>query len=309
MVLVCISFFILQTIVFLIFYLRRNDKDDFAIKKLFQSKLHFISINGCVFIHCYVCNNQWQLFCKPVLWAAILLILFCSAFLMLPFITRQSTFLNLIVAICGLGFFISLYVILFGRFEYLIFVAFNLPFIYYLHIIIKDLQKKYDCKIFYAFYFYPAIVLTPFLLIYQLWLLLRHLNVNQKRLFIATPICCLLIAIILTAQMNNIIHQIAKAKDKEQELKTIIDNPINNYLTELILGAHWKYHTQLCLFDGWRPPFHDPALVIANKVLFPFSMFYQGTELQNAIQLYKKLYPNNATTFDCKCAKQELLFH
>lgn len=31
-----------------------------------------------------------------------------------------------------------------------------------------------------------------------------------------------------------------------------------NYMTDRMLGMHFKYHTALHLFDGWRPPLHDP---------------------------------------------------
>jgi len=37
----------------------------------------------------------------------------------------------------------------------------------------------------------------------------------------------------------------------------------SNYFTERILGLHWKYHTCVDYYKGWRPPMHDPFLVIA----------------------------------------------
>ena len=114
--------------------------------------------------------------------------------------------------------------------------------------------------------------------------------------------------LILTLQIKIIIHRIDTAKNKEVEIKEIVKNPINNYLTELILGAHWKYHTELCLYDGNRPPFHDPVLVVANKVLYPFTLFRNYPDLPATISLYKKIYPNNPTSFDCYCGIHNNLF-
>ncbi len=98
------------------------------------------------------------------------------------------------------------------------------------------------------------------------------------------------------------------ASNKEKEIKTIITNPLNNYLTELILGAHWKYHTELCLYDGDRPPFHDPVLVIANKILFPYSLFNEGMTWYENKDLYKHIYPEMPTKFDCHCSDKDRLF-
>mgnify|MGYP001806078952 CR=1 FL=1 len=302
-------FLILQTVVLATFYFLRNIKENNVLNKLFQTKTHFIIANTCIFLSCYFYNTQRQLFCRPVPWAATVIVLFCISFLVLPLINKQSKFLNLVAAVCGLGFFIAVYIIFFARYEYLIFVAFNVPFILILHFILRFVKRKFKTNVFDALYFYPAIVLTPFLLLFQLWVFLKSLQTKtQKRLFVATPVLTLIVCLILAVQINNIINRISVAKDKEKELKEIVSNPINYYLTELILGAHWKYHTELCLYDGWRPPFHDPVLVAANKVLFPFAHFYQGTDLQNANKLYKVIYPNKPTSFDCKCASKERLF-
>ncbi len=314
-------FLILQIIVIVTFLLKRKGNEDFILRKIFPTKIHFLIVNACVFFACYFYNTDRQLFCIPVTWAAITLIVFCLAFLVFPFFTKQSKIIGLIGAVCGLGFFISIYILLFAGFEYLIFVTINIPFILILHFLLRFFKLRFRTNIFDALYFYPAVVLTPFLLIFQLWIYFKSLQKKQKLLFLSTPFLTLLISLILTFQMSIIINKISVAQDKKMELKQIIKNPINNYLTELILGAHWKYHTEICLLDGWRPPFHDPILVIAKKILFPFKQFGEGTgipfyyvvtvkgiDITSTLQLYKNVYPNNPTTFDCACAKHELLF-
>ena len=107
--------------------------------------------------------------------------------------------------------------------------------------------------------------------------------------------------------MNRIFEKAATSKNLEADLIESNKNPLNYYLTELILGAHWKYHTEFCIYDGKRPPFHDPVLVVANKILFPYEHFARGTNLyqmysEKQYTLYKVLYPNRPLGFNCNCA-------
>jgi len=199
-------FLILQIVVFLTYYILRKKKDNFVLNKLFPSKFHFLIINSCIFLTCFLYNIDRQLFCIPVTWAAILIIMFIIAFLILPFINIKNKFLNIISSVCGLGVFISIYILLFARFEYLVFVLFNIPIILIIHVFIRLLKNRYLSNIFDAFYFYPAIVLTPFLLLFQLWRLLKGLpQKRHKLLFITTPILTLIIMLILTLQIKIII--------------------------------------------------------------------------------------------------------
>jgi len=70
-------------------------------------------------------------------------------------------------------------------------------------------------------------------------------------------------------------------------------------MTEKILGMHFIYHTRFCEFDGWRPPKHEPILVIG--------MWLNGREeplkvdLKKRIELYKKFFPDNKYKFECSC--------
>ena len=302
-------FLIAQSVVFITYFLLKNNKENFILSKLFSSKIHFVILNASVFISCYWYNSSTQLFCNPVSWAAVLIILFCVSFLFFPFIQKQKALLGIVAVFCGFGVFLSVYLLLFARYEYLIFAALNLPFIFAFHYLLKFIKRKYKTNIFDAFYFYPAVVLMPFLLIYQLWAYFKNLQSLQLKLFVATPVVILGILVLLTVRINNIVGEIKNSQDIEKELITLTSNNLDSYLTELVLGAHWKYHTQLYLVDGWRPPYHDPVLVSANKILHPFSKFNQGVDLQDAKRLYKKTFPNNKTEFDCKCAKHQILFY
>ena len=71
-------------------------------------------------------------------------------------------------------------------------------------------------------------------------------------------------------------------------------------MTEKILGMHFKYHTRFCEFDGWRPPIHEPMLILGlwlNKRADPIEL-----NLKQRLELYKKVYPHNKVKFKCSCA-------
>jgi hypothetical protein len=305
---------IAQAITLLIYYFNRKRVETFELSKLFQSKIHFLTMNIGVIVSCCYLNIQRQLFCIPVTWTLILLCLFCVSFLAFPFVNKHSKLFLVITGFTGLGFFISVYILLFGREEYLIFMAVNLVLISIIMAFawaLKKITKQNYSNVYKAIWFYAAIILTPYLIIFQLILFFKSLcTKTQKIIYISSSIFVLLIGLMLTYQINTILKKINTSQNIELDLRTLNKNPINNYLTELILGAHWKYHTELCNFDGWRPPFHDPVLVISNKVLFPFEHFGSSTNLTSFYDrtLYEALYPNNATAFDCKCAKNEHLF-
>lgn len=302
------SYFVVFQVVILLVYVLRRQSEEHLFSKLFPTRAHFVVSNLAIVLLAVIYNTERQLFCHPVNWATILLVLSFLSLLIVPFVNLKNQLTSIIVVFNGVGVFISFYLILFARGEYLIFLFFNLPIILGLHFLIKYLNKRFGTNLFNAFYFYPAVLLTPFLLLYESWLLFKSLTNFQSRIFIAPPIIVFVIMIVLAIRIDYLVGEIKKIHNDSQKVMSLINNPVDRYLTELILGAHWKYHTQLCLYDGWRPPYHDPVLVSANKLLHPFSLFDQGVEMESAIDLYKKLYPENKTKFDCRCAKNEWLF-
>lgn len=310
MVLEYTYFFIAQAIVLWVYYVIDGKKDTFELNKFFRSKTHFLTMNTAVIVTCCYFNIRRQLFCIPVPWTLLILGLFCICFLALPFANKNSKIFPFISFFSGLGFFIALYILFFGGFAYLIFTAFNLIIAFGLFFpLIWLLKKRFDKNYLNALWYYVLFVFAPFFLIWQLLLLLKTLNTRfHKTLYISSSFVVLIISLVFVYQMNFIFKKVASSKNVESELQTLNKNPVNNYLTELILGAHWKYHTEFCEYDGWRPPFHDPVLVISNKVLFPYQHFAKGTTLYYNLDLYKKLYPDNPTKFNCRCGMKERIF-
>lgn len=73
-------------------------------------------------------------------------------------------------------------------------------------------------------------------------------------------------------------------------------------MTEKILGMHFIYHTRYCEFDGWRPPKHEPIIVIGmwlNNRIDPLNV-----DLETRLKLYKTFFPDNKYKFDCSCGLQ-----
>jgi hypothetical protein len=74
-----------------------------------------------------------------------------------------------------------------------------------------------------------------------------------------------------------------------------------NFFNEKILGMHLIYHTKFCEYDGWRPPIHEPLLVLG--------MWMNGGEsalnvtLEKRLELYKKHFPNKPFHLECSCAE------
>lgn len=303
--------FAAQAITLLIYYRYCNRYDDFELKRIFQSRVHFLTMNLGVIISCCYLNIRRQLFCVPVPWTLLVLGLFGACFLALPFISKRSRLLLPVSAFAGLGFFVAVYIILFGRQEYLIFAVFNIVVSLVISAFITFFKQRFKNKVANALWFYAAYTLAPYFLLLQLVLLYRSMTgALQKWVFMCSSLLMLLIGVLLALQMKRIFDKVEVADDPKAELQVLIKNPVNNYLVELMLGAHWKYHTELCIYDGRRPPFHDPVLIVCNKLLFPFGHFANGTKIYyyEHPDLYKKIYPGKPRRFNCRCAMEDRLW-
>lgn len=74
------------------------------------------------------------------------------------------------------------------------------------------------------------------------------------------------------------------------------------FMTEKLLGMYFKYHTKFCEYDGWRPPLHEPALIIGQWINGDADPL--GVDLKTRIILYKKFFPNKPIKLKCSCAIQ-----
>lgn len=79
--------------------------------------------------------------------------------------------------------------------------------------------------------------------------------------------------------------------------------PDRNPMTERIAGMHFLYHTSFCIYDGWRPPLHDPALVLGMRLnggKDPLG----GIDLEERLALYHSMYPDRPVKASCACSRE-----
>jgi len=298
-------FLIIQGIIlisFLVLRLLKKENKYF----IFPSKIHFIIyLTGAITIG-YFFNSDYQLFCIPVKWTKILLITY-SFYLIGNWIFKKFIGETLNQIILGAGLFISIYIILFGSTEYLIWSAIPMIIIVPIYFLSRFLNKRFKTRFFDSLNFYGATILLPYIVIaWIIWQAWDKRLMNKISLAIL-PLVFSVFGIVLTIRINSIIDEIANSNNKYVTTKIIISNTVDKYLTELILGAHWKYHTKICLYDGWRPPFHDPILGFAQPILYFGEQFNYEMSMPDRVDLYKRIFPDNRTKFDCKCAKNERL--
>lgn len=77
--------------------------------------------------------------------------------------------------------------------------------------------------------------------------------------------------------------------------------PDGNPMTERIAGMKFLYHTKYCPYDGWRPPLHDPALVLGMRLdgnRDPLA----DIDLEGRVALYREMYPDRPVVRQCACS-------
>jgi len=307
MLLISKTYFILIQGIVLILFLLKGFKKGQEKYFLFSSEFNFyVLITGAIILG-YLVNSNYQLFCIPVSWTKITLLIY-SVFLVGNWFFKKviGGFLNQLIL--GTGLFISFYIIGFGSLYYLTWSTIHLIVIIPIYYLSRNLNRKFQTHFFDSLNLFGITILLPYLVIawtiWQLW--------NKRLLYKITlfflPMAILLTGIILTVRMKGIIETIDNSTETAATTRLIIANKLDYYLTELILGAHWKYHTKICLYDGWRPPFHDPVLGFAQPFLYYREQFNHELSMPDRVALYKKTFPENKISFDCKCAKNERIY-
>ena len=86
------------------------------------------------------------------------------------------------------------------------------------------------------------------------------------------------------------------------------DYDTKNPMTERILGMHFRYHTRICIYDGWRPPLHDPAMVLGMRLTGDKDPL-EGMTLETRLQLYHEVFPTLPVKNHCACSKESKRYH
>ena len=100
---------------------------------------------------------------------------------------------------------------------------------------------------------------------------------------------------VVFAIVSAILFSTAAQKIRRGEYNT------KNPMTERILGMHFRYHTRICIFDGWRPPLHDPAMVIGMRLTGDNDPL-EGMTLESRLLLYHEVYPSLPVKNHCACS-------
>lgn len=248
------------------------------------SSIYILTALGCNFF-------VFQIFCLPVWWALLALVIFFLSIIIIPFV-RQVRLANTLYFFIGTGVPICFYFIVF-------------------------LADPWEDNWLINWYFYVLSIflvfglgLLPLLPLY----LLNHIRLYFKkasqtgRKFLVVGILAPIIAAIIYIPIFN--HYLKGFEFAVKQGPDAIKNLPRNYFTERILGIGFKYHTRLCIWDGWRPPLHDPylntALWFTSDDHFPFGSypFIEGYDLalSERIRYYHLLFPDKPIRIDCPCS-------
>lgn len=219
-------------------------------------------------------NSLFQVFCIPVNWALFVLLLCFGNTILFPISSlKYPKHVPLFSAINGFSFAICLYCIYFMEGYFLGYILLIL------------------------FFGVGFAGLMPFFLAIQIvW---KNLFRPIHKLERLTFLLAIFIAVSVLFFAKNAYH--TAMENVENMKRSNFETLKIDYMTERVLGMHFIYHTRIeAIYDGWRPPLHDPLMVVGmrlNSDIDPLPI-----DLKERIALYKKFFPSNPIRFKCRCA-------
>lgn len=214
-----------------------------------KNKRTFITV---VYSLAALCANYFllQVFCVPVLWAAVLFVLFLLSLVLFPYLKNKIA--KVIAAFfLGIGVIISIYLFIF---------------------LIDPWGGYGTVYIFYAVFFMFGGVFA-FLPLYYLYHIYRYFAESFKLIRIALSLGAVSILTVIVIylipfqkELDRFYTACGNYNVYHNGYSTDMDHPEQlspNLYTEQFLGIGIKYHTMLdYMYDGWRPSVHDPLLNI-----------------------------------------------
>jgi hypothetical protein len=212
----------------------------------------------------YRCSMDVTAFCYPTAWAAVVFI-YCIGFYLATFFfdtAKTPIFTGLSF---GLLFTTFTYLLLFIGEEIGWFISLGLPLgLLVFHILSRTIVKSF-----------------------------RKTEKITKYCFFVPLVLGFVIAFIAGQEFKK------SATIIEQTPVEQYENLPNDFMTEHIVGMHFKYYTKTCVWDGWRPPVHEPLLVMGlwmNNMSDPLQL-----SLRERVELYIKLFPDKPYKMRCSC--------
>jgi len=240
------------------------------IKFLFSKKI-LVVINGILISIAVILNVFIQVFCIPSFWAIILLIICFANTVFFPLTKRYEKLLPFLSFINGVSLCLFIYCILF-------------------------LEHMNLLGLITIIFGVGLVVFIPhFFAIQLLWMnIYKPVKKSVRYFFLSGVFVCMGISLFIGLEYKKALEQMNDfVKSDYQVLE-------KNFMTEKILGMHFIYHTRFCEYDGWRPPIHEPILIIGmwlNNRYDPLNI-----TLKRRVELYKRFFPENQIKFNCSCA-------
>ena len=238
----------------------------------FSKPINLVILNGILIIILISFNLYFQAFCIPTTWTIVVLAICFTNTILYP-ILEKTKLASLTSFINGITLFVFIYCVIF--LEHINFLG--------LLLILIGIGL--------------ATFIPHFFIIQLIWKnVFRPAIKTSRYYFFSAIILCIGAVTYIGQDYKKAINSIEKFKETNyQELD-------KNFMTEKILGMHFIYHTRYCEFDGWRPPKHEPILVVGmwfNNRFDPLDV-----DLETRLELYKKFFPKNKYKFDCSCGFQ-----
>lgn len=303
---------LIQILLLIFYYKNRKKEEAHLFENWFPTRLHFLVTSLAVVFTCYIWNISEQIYCVPVPWVQKVIFGFLFLFLSYPFLPKDSKPVLFFYGLMGGGLFIFLFLIFFLPIWgglYVAIVGMYLVFTSPLTIAAFSLNRWKGTRFWDALKYPAAFLLMPITGMAALFhIVSKQENKTFRCIFFATPIAMILFCTYTTWQLSNIYDTVTAEDFVVEEAYQYTKNPLDRHLLELALGAHWKYHTEMDPTDGERPPYNDPILGVAHLfVKTPGSWWDRAGYLvfPEAKNVYKTLFPENKTSFDCACAKYD----
>ncbi|GAB3587816.1 hypothetical protein [Hymenobacter daeguensis] len=238
----------------------------------------------------YWANEYWfQGFCQPVEWAAWVLVVSTAAFLLWPFAKRVPVLNYVLLFLMGVHFTVCVYCALFiglGQMMQAVVLFFLiLPLLLWVPVLFaaQVLDRAASSALPGSSVVFMAGVLA--LVPVQLWAERQYREIEAA------------VASLPTSQR----HQAA----------ALIRVVPRNYVAERLAGALFKYHNYPeFIFDGWRPPLHDPLVNVSLWSRSGMNYSKAGAREANPLLVglidsqavfYHQLFPQLPVKADCTC--------
>lgn len=241
----------------------------------------------------YCANEYWvQGFCQPVAWAAWVLIVSTTAFLLWPFTKNVPGVNYVLIFLMGVHFTVCVYCALF----------------------INPIQLLPTLLLF--FLIFPLLLWVP--VVFAVQALNRALTsrLTGGRLVFGFGVGALLVVQGWAEyQFQEIDAAVATLPGSQQhQAASLLKVVPRTYMAERLAGTLFKYHNYPeFIFDGWRPPLHDPLVNIClwshsrqqeNPLMIEFwnaKWQLTATSPDTQAAFYHRLFPRLPIKADCVC--------